>query len=83
MIKSFTKPAGKQPVRRNIDPVALYHVASFNPVLGVYEVILNAEFLETAVQVEHESHCPGTCHHVSHEFLLFKHKEHEAFVVDF
>lgn len=61
--------------------VNITDTVEFIQVLGVRHVVLDAEFLEAAMQMEPES--PGfvTAHDFTREPLLFKHNKKKQFVV--
>ena len=69
--------------RCGIEPVVLHPFATLIPVLGLYHVVLDAEFLQPAVQVEPERTRLITSHHVTGELLLLNHKEHALLAGDF
>ena len=66
--------------RRGIEPVALHTFAPLIQILGLYNVVLDAEFLEPPVQVKTERTRLITGHHVTGELRLFNHKEHEFLI---
>ncbi len=48
--------------------------------MGLYNVVLDAEFLEPPVQVKTERTRLITGYHVPGKLLLFNHKEHECLI---
>ena len=61
--------------RGGIQAVVLNPFAAFIPVLGLYHVVLDAEFLEPAVQMEPEGTRFITGHDFVRELLLFDHEQ--------
>ena len=57
--------------RCGVEPVNLHPFAAFIPVLGLYHVVLDAEFLHSTAQMEPECTRFITGHHVTGELLLF------------
>jgi hypothetical protein len=61
--------------RGGIQAVVLNPFAAFIPVLGLYHVALDAEFLEPAVQMESEGASFITRHDCVRELLRFDHEQ--------
>jgi hypothetical protein len=63
--------------RCGIKPVVFDLFAPSIPVPGVYHVVLDAKFLELAVQVKREDTRFMTGHHLTGALPLSHHKEHQ------